>query len=267
MQQSRSDRGLDEAGEISAQLQPLYKKLHRDLESMVQKEVARFAAGTEGEVRSALADIARRGGIRRGGLAWPKWLPRPAFVLVPALALAAIVFWTRPDWTGLSAGPATQVGTGRFTPGEVIDSTPERSPTPPAPSDPATRVAEFDDLFKKHSDRFAGLVQTIRDANPAERLEVALQAWEHGETQDSVGLNLVHSALVQAALKQSNAAIVIDGVINRDTCAGASCRAIQALFQADQSGFGFLPRYAQPLKPEDLKSIEKILVMGRLGAR
>jgi len=265
MPQPRHDRGLDEAIEISAQLRPVYDKLHRDLESMVQKEVARFAAETESEVKTALADIARRGGIRRAGLAWPKSLPRPAYVLVSALVMVLIVAWMRPDWIGLGGGAATT--TPQLVSGEPVVPAADNPPDEPAPADPAARIREYDDLFGRHSDRFAGLVAAIRRDRPGdEKLEGALQAWEH-ESRDTTVLNVVHSALVQAALKQNNAAIVIDGEINRTACTGVACRTIKALWEADQNGFGFLPAYPAPLKPEDLRSIEKILVMGRLGAR
>ena len=61
MPQPRSGRSLEDASEISAQLQPVYQKLHRDLEAMVQKEVARVATDTEADIRAALAHTLRRG--------------------------------------------------------------------------------------------------------------------------------------------------------------------------------------------------------------
>ena len=140
--------------------------------------------------------------------------------------------------------------------------------------DVAARIGEFDRLFKDHSPRFAGLIGQIRTGpRRSETLEAAIQRWERGElanpvtAADSVAANLVHAGLVEAALREGNDRIVIDGEIDRKGCGGVACRAITAIWEADHNGARFLSAYGLPLLPADLESIEKVVVIGHIPAQ
>ena len=257
---------FEQATEISEQLVPLYRKLQKDVQTMVQREVAEVAARSERDIRHALGDLARGGA---GGIRLPQWSWKVWSGLATTAALAVLLMMRPPSWplsNPFSNAPAVST---------AADGTAEQPDgvVPAAPGDQreesfATQaVARYNRLFDTASPRFNALLVQIRKENRSQELEANLQLWERRDTTTAVK-DRVHAAFVQAVLKKQIANLAIDGDITRTpSCAGQSCRAVQALWEQDQKGDHALPAFQTPLRKEDLITIEKFMVYNHLPPR
>ncbi|MFL5384012.1 MAG: hypothetical protein ACJ8GN_15935 [Longimicrobiaceae bacterium] len=256
-------RSFEQATEISEQLVPLYQKLQKDVQTMVQREVAEVAARSEKDIRHALSDLARGGA---GGISLPQWSWKIWTGLAATAVLALLLVMRPPSWSIsdlFSNAPAVStVEDGKA--GQPDDVVPAQAPDEPEESFAAQAISRYDRLFAAASPRFDVLKARIRAANPSsQELEAALQAWEHKDLSPQER-DLVHAAFVQAVLQEQNPNLTIDGDMGRKGCSGRSCGAVRAMWEQDQKTVHSLPAFRTPLTEADLIKVEKFVVYNHL---
>ncbi|MSR37163.1 MAG: hypothetical protein EXR95_11080, partial [Gemmatimonadetes bacterium] len=108
------------------------------------------------------------------------------------------------------------------------------------PAEPASRQALYDSLFAARSPVFEQQLAAVGTETSERAVQRAIAAWKDGQV-DAQDADLIHSALLQHVLKETDPRIEVDGQVLRNPCRGRSCSALLNVWENQQAKYGLGP--------------------------
>ncbi|HZD04640.1 MAG TPA: hypothetical protein VE173_06975, partial [Longimicrobiales bacterium] len=163
-------------------------------------------------------------------------------------------------------GSAVAAERGAGAPEEGAPSPSAATPTPAGstatPDAPAQVAARYDSLFESRDSALAPLLADLEEGS-AEPVQAAVTDWRGGAPLEPGPRRRLHDALVQAAVNRlAGTDLVLDGLLSRNPCGGASCGAVLRLWETRGPELG-LPAYLPDASAREgvLPTVERVLVM------
>lgn len=141
---------------------------------------------------------------------------------------------------------------------------PSAAGTPSGRASPSALAGRYDSLLARRSPELEPLLDDLESAAAAPVLD-ALARWRAGDALEAGPSRRLHDALVQAAVNRlAGADLVLDGLVTRSPCRGASCGAILSLWEARGAEWGLAYPPGAAERETGLPTVERLLVVRAL---
>jgi hypothetical protein len=267
----------DQSAQFTELLEKHYREVRQELQTVAlqaaQEEVRAIAAQHEDKLRELIQAALRK----QGGVKWRQLVPQsvPAMVMIALVVAVAVVAVPKISLRGLMPGRDAEAARAA---GAGAGGGEETSPRfPEVDLDPLRELAaeRYDLLFARHDPAFGRLIERAMIAGEVRSDTVAevLGAWRAGDTLTAGQEQIMHAAVLQAALREltGNVNIPVNGRVNRAQCEqDLACQEVLRRWRADRlAGLRLLEAVsdAGSPAPQALRLVEKLFVYEQLAAR